>query len=74
MIDDASPDGTQEIALQLQKVYGEDKIVLKPRSGKLGLGNNCLYYNITFLNKLQYSHCTDLFRICLHSRIEIRKR
>ncbi|KAJ3499979.1 hypothetical protein NMY22_g19420 [Coprinellus aureogranulatus] len=38
VVDDASPDGTQEIARQLAKVYGEDKIVLKPRAGKLGLG------------------------------------
>lgn len=27
IVDDASPDGTQEIAKQLAKVYGEDKIV-----------------------------------------------
>jgi len=38
VVDDASPDGTQEIAKQLAKVYGEDKIILKPRAGKLGLG------------------------------------
>ncbi|KAG6919455.1 dolichol-P-mannose synthesis [Tephrocybe rancida] len=38
IVDDASPDGTQEIAKQLAGVYGEDKIVLKPRAGKLGLG------------------------------------
>ncbi|EDR08311.1 glycosyltransferase family 2 protein [Laccaria bicolor S238N-H82] len=38
IVDDASPDGTQEIAKQLAKVYGEDRIVLRPRSGKLGLG------------------------------------
>ncbi|KAL1662521.1 glycosyltransferase family 2 protein [Schizophyllum commune] len=38
VVDDASPDGTQEVARQLAGVYGEDKIVLKPRSGKLGLG------------------------------------
>ncbi|KAJ3560130.1 hypothetical protein NP233_g11035 [Leucocoprinus birnbaumii] len=38
VVDDASPDGTQEIARQLAKVYGEDKIILKPRAGKLGLG------------------------------------
>lgn len=38
IIDDASPDGTQEVAKELQKIYGEDKILLKPRSGKLGLG------------------------------------
>ncbi|TFY71224.1 hypothetical protein EVG20_g1784 [Dentipellis fragilis] len=38
VVDDNSPDGTQEVALQLGRVYGEDKIVLKPRAGKLGLG------------------------------------
>nr|CAG8502076.1 1673_t:CDS:2 [Entrophospora candida]CAG8570671.1 6357_t:CDS:2 [Entrophospora candida] len=38
IVDDASPDGTQEIALQLAKVYGPDQIILKPRAGKLGLG------------------------------------
>lgn len=38
MIDDGSPDGTLDVAKQLQRVYGEDKIVLKPREKKLGLG------------------------------------
>ncbi|XP_059468446.1 dolichol-phosphate mannosyltransferase subunit 1 [Neocloeon triangulifer] len=38
VIDDGSPDGTQEIAEKLQKFYGEDKIVLRPREKKLGLG------------------------------------
>lgn len=38
VVDDASPDGTQEVAKQLVSVYGEHRIVLKPRSGKLGLG------------------------------------
>lgn len=57
VVDDASPDGTQEVARELAKVYGEDKIVsdclvlsgtlpnapqvLKPRPGKLGLGCVC---------------------------------
>ena len=27
MVDDASPDGTQDVAKQLAVVYGEDKIV-----------------------------------------------
>lgn len=27
VVDDASPDGTQEIAKQLARVYGDDKIV-----------------------------------------------
>nr|XP_023017497.1 dolichol-phosphate mannosyltransferase subunit 1 [Leptinotarsa decemlineata] len=38
VIDDGSPDGTLEAAQQLQKIYGEDKIVLRPREKKLGLG------------------------------------
>ena len=38
VIDDGSPDGTLDIAKQLQKIYGESKIVLRPREKKLGLG------------------------------------
>lgn len=38
MIDDGSPDGTLDVAKDLQKIYGEDTIVLRPRAGKLGLG------------------------------------
>ncbi|KAF2085028.1 glycosyltransferase family 2 protein [Saccharata proteae CBS 121410] len=38
IVDDGSPDGTQDIALQLQKAYGASRIILKPRAGKLGLG------------------------------------
>ena len=38
VIDDGSPDGTLDMAKQLQKMYGGDKIVLRPREKKLGLG------------------------------------
>ncbi|XP_069687476.1 dolichol-phosphate mannosyltransferase subunit 1 [Periplaneta americana] len=38
VIDDGSPDGTLEIAKQLQKIYGSEKIILRPREKKLGLG------------------------------------
>ncbi|OXA64154.1 dolichol-phosphate mannosyltransferase subunit 1 [Folsomia candida] len=38
IIDDGSPDGTLEVATELQKIYGSSKIVLKPRPSKLGLG------------------------------------
>lgn len=38
IIDDGSPDGTLEAAKQLQTIYGSDKIVLRPREKKLGLG------------------------------------
>ena len=37
IVDDASPDGTQEVAKQLIAAYGPS-VVLKPRAGKLGLG------------------------------------
>ena len=38
IIDDGSPDGTLEVAKDLQRIYGEEKIVLAPREKKLGLG------------------------------------
>lgn len=38
VIDDNSPDGTLKTAENLQKVYGDDRIILAPRAGKLGLG------------------------------------
>ena len=38
IVDDASPDGTLARAQELQKSFGSEHIVLKPRSGKLGLG------------------------------------
>lgn len=38
VVDDGSPDGTLDIAKQLQKLYSPKRIVLKPRAGKLGLG------------------------------------
>ncbi|KAL5022816.1 hypothetical protein ScPMuIL_001971 [Solemya velum] len=38
VIDDGSPDGTLEAGKQLEKIYGKDKIVLRPRKEKLGLG------------------------------------
>ena len=38
IIDDGSPDGTLEVAKELQELYGAEKIVLRPREKKLGLG------------------------------------
>ncbi|KAJ3177524.1 dolichol-P-mannose synthesis [Irineochytrium annulatum] len=38
VIDDNSPDGTLQVAEQLVGIYGADRIVLRPRAGKLGLG------------------------------------
>lgn len=38
IVDDNSPDGTQEIAQKLIDLYGSQHIILRPRPGKLGLG------------------------------------
>lgn len=38
IVDDASPDGTQQAVKQMQQVLGADKVLLRPRSAKLGLG------------------------------------
>ncbi|CAK0786491.1 Dolichol-phosphate mannosyltransferase subunit 1 [Coccomyxa viridis] len=43
IIDDNSPDGTQEIAKRLQAAYGSERIVLRTRPGKLGLGTAYVY-------------------------------
>lgn len=56
IVDDASPDGTLEIAAQLETLFGSDRIVLRPRSGKLGLGT-------AYMHGLQ--HCTGNFVIIM---------
>ncbi|KAH8922398.1 glycosyltransferase family 2 protein [Atractiella rhizophila] len=62
IVDDASPDGTLEVAKQLQRLYGEDKIVLKPRTGKLGLGTayihalNFVTGNFVIIMDADFSH------------------
>ncbi|KAG1331387.1 putative Dolichol-phosphate mannosyltransferase subunit 1 [Cocos nucifera] len=37
VVDDGSPDRTQDVVKQLQQVYGEDCILLRARARKLGL-------------------------------------
>lgn len=39
IVEDSSPDGTLEVAEQLQALYGEERIVILSRKGKLGLGS-----------------------------------
>ena len=39
IVDDASPDGTGEVANKLQSIYSPTHIILAPRPGKLGLGS-----------------------------------
>lgn len=43
IVDDGSPDGTQDVARQLQQLYGADRIVLRFRPSKLGLGTAYLH-------------------------------
>jgi dolichol-phosphate mannosyltransferase len=38
VVDDASPDGTLQVAQALQKSYGEQYLTIVSRAGKLGLG------------------------------------
>lgn len=38
IVDDNSPDGTLDAAKKLQDEFGSEKIILRPRAGKLGLG------------------------------------
>lgn len=38
IVEDSSPDGTYDVALQLQRLYGESKVKILLRPGKLGLG------------------------------------
>lgn len=39
IVEDSSPDGTQEVAEHLRDVYGSDRIKILSRAGKLGLGS-----------------------------------
>src|SRR3989338_10410026 len=39
VIDDSSPDGTFEVAKELQNIFGPDHIMLHSRPAKLGLGS-----------------------------------
>ena len=48
IVDDGSPDGTQEVAAQLQKVYTPQHIQIRARAGKLGLGT-------AYVHGLQYA-------------------
>uniref|UniRef100_K4AK24 Dolichol-phosphate mannosyltransferase subunit 1 n=1 Tax=Setaria italica TaxID=4555 RepID=K4AK24_SETIT len=46
IVDDDSPDGTQDIVKQLQQVYGEDRVLLRARPRKLGLGTKAYLHGL----------------------------
>jgi len=62
IVDDGSPDGTQEIAKQLISTYSPKRILLKPRAGKLGLGTAYVHGlqfatgNYTIIMDADFSH------------------
>ncbi|XP_072412636.1 dolichol-phosphate mannosyltransferase subunit 1 isoform X1 [Chiloscyllium punctatum] len=62
VIDDGSPDGTLEVAKQLEMIYGSDKILLRPRAKKLGLGTAYIHGiqhatgNFVFIMDADLSH------------------
>ena len=56
IVDDNSPDGTQDAVRGLQSVYGDQKIKLLARPGKLGLGS-------AYIDGLGY--CTGEFVILM---------
>jgi dolichol-phosphate mannosyltransferase len=62
IVEDNSPDGTLQVAQELEKIYGSDKIIILPRAGKLGLGSayvdglNLCTGNYVFIMDADMSH------------------
>ena len=65
VIDDNSPDGTLEVAKQLQGLYGEDRILLRPRKAKLGLGTVHLVMFLWYISKIYRMGCIFCFQVLL---------
>src|SRR6478735_10182161 len=71
IVDDGSPDGTLEIGKQLQRLYGPEHIVLKPRQGKLGLGTAYVHGlqfatgNFVIIMDADFSHHVPIFPYAL---------
>ena len=70
IVDDNSPDGTQDKVKGLQQIYGEDKIVLAARAGKLGLGSayihgleRCKYEYIVLMDADLSHHVSIIIHI-----------
>ncbi|KAJ0036443.1 hypothetical protein NQD34_005120 [Periophthalmus magnuspinnatus] len=76
VIDDGSPDGTLEVAQQLQNIYGEDKILLRPRAKKLGLGTAYIHGikhasgNFIFIMDADLSHHVSTSSFITFSRLQ----
>lgn len=60
IVDDNSPDNTQEVAKKLIDIYGKSRIILKTRPQKLGLGLNLNFINILLPNDEELHICMAL--------------
>ena len=76
IVDDNSPDGTQDQVKDLQRIYGADKVVLKARAGKLGLGSayihglvHCKYDYVVLMDADLSHHVSFCFVILILSFI-----
>jgi len=56
VVDDNSPDGTLDVAKKLQLIFGEKRLLLRPRASKLGLGTAYVH---------GIKHCTGNFIIIM---------
>jgi glycosyltransferase involved in cell wall biosynthesis len=61
IVDDGSPDGTANIAKQLQKAFPR-RIILKERAGKLGLGTAYIHGR-TLYESRKYSDISDVMTL-----------
>ncbi len=50
VVDDNSPDGTQQAVRQMQYIFGAGRVILKTRQRKMGLGTAYVY-------GLQFARC-----------------
>lgn len=75
IIDDGSPDGTLDVAKQLQDIYGENRILLRPRASKLGLGTAYIHGikhangNFIIIMDADLSHHVSIQSKTLFSRV-----
>jgi glycosyltransferase involved in cell wall biosynthesis len=61
IVDDGSPDGTADIARQLQKAF-PGRIILKERAGKLGLGTAYIHGRTSHGSR-KYSDISDIINL-----------
>ncbi|KAK6436157.1 dolichol-P-mannose synthesis [Oleoguttula sp. CCFEE 5521] len=76
IVDDGSPDGTQEVAKQLIKALGASHVRLYPRAGKLGLGTAYVHGlqhvtgNFTIIMDADFSHHPKFLPIMIAKQAE----